>query len=89
MRLIASPDGADGSVKIHADAKIFATLLNSGERIERTLAQEGYAYVHVARGNVSLNGTPLHAGDGAMLTGEEQLVLDQGQNAEVLVFELE
>jgi hypothetical protein len=88
LRLIASPDGADGSVKIHADAKMFAALLDGGERIERTLAQDGHAYVHIARGNVSLNGTPLHPGDGAMLTGEEQLIFDQGQNAEVLVFEL-
>lgn len=88
LRLIASPDGADGSVKIHADAKIFATLLSGDERVEQTLAQDGHAYVHVASGNASLNGIPLHAGDGAMLTGEDRLVLDQGQNAEVLVFEL-
>ncbi len=89
LRLIASPDGAEGSVKIHADAKMFAALLDSAEKLERTLAQGAYAYVHIARGNVSLNGTPLHGGDGAMLTGEEQLIFDQGKNAEVLVFELE
>ncbi len=88
LRLVASPDGADGSVKIHADAKIFATLLSGSERVEQTLAQDMHAYVHVASGNVSLNGTPLYAGDGAMLTGEERLILDKGQNAEVLVFEL-
>ncbi len=88
LRLVASPDGADGSVKIHADAKIFATLLSDGERVEQRLAQDRHAYVHIASGNVSLNGTPLYAGDGAMLTGEERLVLDKGQNAEVLVFEL-
>jgi hypothetical protein len=89
LRLIASPDGAEGSVKIHADAKMFATLLDGPDRIERTLAPGRHAYVHVARGAVSLNGTPLHPGDGAMLTGEEQLIFDQGKNAEVLVFELE
>ncbi len=89
LRLIASPDGAEGSVKIHADAKMFAALLDSAEKLERTLAQGAYAYVHIARGHVSLNGTPLHGGDGAMLTGEEQLIFDQGKNAEVLVFELE
>jgi hypothetical protein len=89
LRLIASPDGAEGSVKIHADAKMFATLLDGLDRIERTLAPGRHAYVHVARGAVSLNGTPLHPGDGAMLTGEEQLIFDQGKNAEVLVFELE
>jgi len=89
LRLIASPDGADGSVKIHADAKMYATLLDGDERVERTFAQDVHAYVHVARGNASLNDTPLRAGDGAMLSGEERLILDQGQNAEVLVFELE
>lgn len=89
LRLIASPDGAEGSVKIHTDAKMFAALLDGAEKIERTLAQGAYAYVHIARGAVSLNGTPLHGGDGAMLRGEERLVLDQGENAEVLVFELE
>ena len=68
---------------------MFAALLDGGERVERHLAQDEHAYVHIASGNVSLNGTPLYAGDGAMLTGEERLVLDQGQNAEVLVFELE
>jgi hypothetical protein len=88
LRLIASPDGADASVKIHADAKLFATLLDGDESIERTLAQGGHMYVHIARGNVSLNGTALHPGDGAMVTGEEQLTLDHAQKAEVLVFEL-
>ena len=88
LRLIASPDGADGSVKIHADAKMFATLLDEDESIERTLAQGGHMYIHIARGNVSLNGTALHPGDGAMVTGEEQLTLDHAQKAEVLVFEL-
>ncbi|WP_342707150.1 pirin family protein [Nitrosovibrio tenuis] len=88
LRLIASPDGSDGSVTIHADAKMYGALLDGSERVERALAQDSDAYVHVARGNVSVNGTPLNPGDGAMLTGEERLVLDQGQNAEVLVFEL-
>lgn len=88
LRLIASPDGADASVKIHADAKLFATLLDGDESIERTLAQGGHIYVHIARGNVSLNGTALHPGDGAIVTGEEQLTLDHAQKAEVLVFEL-
>ena len=88
LRLIASPDGADGSVIIHADAKMFAALLDGNEQVEHRLAQGSYIYVHVARGDVALNDTPLQAGDGAMLTGGERVMLAQGRNAEVLVFEL-
>ena len=88
LRLIASPDGADGSVIIHADAKMFAALLDGNEQVEHPLAQDSYIYVHVARGDVALNDTPLQAGDGAMLTGGERVMLAQGRNAEVLVFEL-
>jgi redox-sensitive bicupin YhaK (pirin superfamily) len=88
LRLIASPDGTDGSVTIHSDAKMFAVLLDAGEQVEHPLAQDSYVYVHVARGDVALNDTPLQSGDGAMLAGGERVVLSQGRNAEVLVFEL-
>jgi redox-sensitive bicupin YhaK (pirin superfamily) len=88
LRLIASPDGADGSVKIHADVKLFAGLVDGGERVERTVAQSCFVYVHVARGSISVNGTLLRAGDAARLADENSLVLDQGEKAEVLVFEL-
>ena len=88
LRLIASPDGTDGSVTIHADAKMSATLLDAGERLEEVISRNRFYYIHVARGSASLNGSPLAAGDAAMLTGEDRLVLDQGHEAEVLVFEL-
>jgi len=88
LRLIASPDGIDGSVTIHSDAKMFAVLLEAGEQVEHPLAQDSYVYVHVARGDVALNDTPLQSGDGAMLAGGERVVLAKGRNAEVLVFEL-
>lgn len=88
LRLIASPDGAVGSVKIHADAKMFAGLVEGGDRVEHTVGNDRYIYVHVARGAVSFNGTILQAGDGAKITGENHLILDQGQKAEVLVLEL-
>ena len=88
LRLIASPDGTDGSVTIHSDAKMFAVLLDGSEQVEHPLAQDSYVYVHVARGDVALNDTPLQAGDGAMLAGGERVMLAQGRNAEVLVFEL-
>ena len=88
LRLIASPDGADGSVKIHADAKMFAGLVDGGDRVEHAVENGRYIYVHVARGAVSLNGAVLQAGDGAKITDENHLILEQGQKAEVLVFEL-
>ena len=88
LRLIASPDGADGSVKIHADVKLFAGLVDGCERVERIVAQACFVYVHIARGSISVNGTLLRAGDAARLAGENSLVLDQGEKAEVLVFEL-
>ena len=86
--LIASPDGADGSVRIHADAKMFAALMDTGERIERVIAKDCFVYVHVARGRVSLNGIPLRVGDAARFTEESLLVLDHAEKSEVLVFEL-
>lgn len=88
LRLVASPDGLDGAVKIHADARMFAGLVDAGERIGHPIAKDCSLYVHVARGSVLLNGIPLQAGDAAMLTGESHLVVDQGEKAEVLVFEL-
>jgi redox-sensitive bicupin YhaK (pirin superfamily) len=88
LRLVASPDGSDGAVKIHADARMFAGLVDAGERIGHPIAKDCSLYVHVARGSVLLNGLPLQAGDAAMLTGESHLVVDQGEKAEVLVFEL-
>ena len=88
LRLVASSDGAEGSVKIHADVKMFAGLLDAAEKVERTIAKDGFVYVYVARGSVLLNGTNLHEGDAAMLTDESHLLLDQGDKAEVLVFEL-
>jgi quercetin 2,3-dioxygenase len=88
LRLVASPDGLDGAVKIHADARMFAGLVDAGERIGHPIAKDCSLYVHVARGSVLLNGIPLQAGDAAMLTGESHLVVEQGEKAEVLVFEL-
>jgi redox-sensitive bicupin YhaK (pirin superfamily) len=88
LRLIASQDGADESVTIHSDARMSAALIDADERIEEVLSTDRSYYVHIARGSASLNGAPLAAGDAAMLTGEKNLILDQGRAAEVLVFEL-
>lgn len=88
LRLVASPDGRDGSVTIHADASLRAGLFNGAERAELALDARRLTYVHVARGSVSANGEKLAAGDAALIADESKLVLDQGDRAEVLVFDL-
>jgi len=88
MRLVASPDGAEDSLHLHQDARMYVTLLDGDEAIEQALNPTRRAYVHVARGDVEVNGEKLAAGDAAMLTSEKQLTLRNGRNAEVLTFDL-
>jgi redox-sensitive bicupin YhaK (pirin superfamily) len=88
LRLVASPDGRDGSVTIHADAAIRAGLFDGAERAELALDPQRIAYVHMARGQITANGQLLKAGDALTLAGETGLVLEGGDNAEVLVFDL-
>ena len=88
LRLVASPDGAHGSVTIHADAALYAGLLDGADRVQTTLDPARKAYVHLVRGALRANGQALHAGDALMLQDENQLTLDQAVDAEVLVFDL-
>ncbi|MET0267544.1 MAG: pirin family protein [Duganella sp.] len=88
LRLIASGDGRDGSVLIHQDASLFATILGSGDAVQHTLANGRLAYVHVIRGTVTVNGTPLKDGDALKITAENLVTLEQALDAEVLVFDL-
>jgi redox-sensitive bicupin YhaK (pirin superfamily) len=88
LRLVASPDGRDGAVTIHADASIHAGLFDGGERAEVALDPQRKTYVHLVRGQLSVNGQVLTGGDAAKLSGESHLVLADGQDAEVLVFDL-
>jgi len=88
LRLVASPDGSDGSVTIHQDARIYATLLDGAERASHALAPGRKAYVHVARGALTVNGTPLAAGDALKVTEISEIVLEQGAGAEALLFDL-
>ena len=88
LRLVASPDGRDGSVTLHADASISAALVDGDEAIERTLDPKRRTYVQVVRGSVDVNDQRLDAGDAAALTGEPSLRLSGGAAAEVLVFDL-
>lgn len=88
LRLVASSDGRDGSVTVHADAALYAGLFDSGESARLRLDPARKAYVHLVRGELAANGQSLAAGDALKLAGETELVLDQGQGAEVLVFDL-
>jgi quercetin 2,3-dioxygenase len=88
LRLIASPDGRDGSVLIHQDAYVYAALVDGDERVERALSAERRAYVHIARGRASVNGKRLQQGDALQLVAETAIVIEQGEGAEVLVFDL-
>lgn len=89
LRLIASPGGRDGSVRIHQNASIHAALLEAGDApVAHDLAPGRRAYVHVARGRLSVNGVELSAGDAATVDGEARVVLSDAEKAEALVFDL-
>jgi len=88
LRLIASPDGAEGSVKIHQDARLYAALMDGADALEHEMAPDRRAYVHVIRGDVEVNGQPLSGGDAIKLTREARVTLAKATNAEVLLFDL-
>lgn len=88
LRLIASPDGDDGSVLIHQDAKLYVGLFNGDEAASLPIAAGRLVYVHVARGSVEVNGTALKSGDALKLREVELIEIAKGDNAEVLVFDM-
>lgn len=88
LRLVASPDGAEGSVRLHQDARLYAGWFDGTEAARLPLAAGRLAYVHAVRGAVAVNGRQLAAGDAAKLSGEEEVRIEGGRQAEVLVFDL-
>lgn len=88
LRLVASPDGADGSVTLNADAAMYAGLFDGSERASIELDPARKAYVHLVRGEIEVNGERLAGGDAAVMDGETALHLANGRDAEVLVFDL-
>lgn len=88
LRLIASKDAADGSVKLHADAKVYATLLDGAQRASLQLGEARHGWLHVARGQVTVNGQRLSHGDGASFAAGARIDLSDGAGAEVLLFDL-
>ncbi len=88
LRLLASSDGRDGSLKVWQDVDFYGALLDGEEQIHYSIAEGRRAYVHVARGEGTLNGQRLVAGDGAKIADESELALTHGQGAEILLFDL-
>ena len=88
LRLVASPDGDQGSVTIHADARLYAGLFDADQSAQLTLGPNRKSYVHLVRGELDVNGQRLTTGDAALLADETQLTLAHGKDAEVLVFDL-
>ncbi len=88
LRLVASPDGREGSVTIHADARLYAGLFDGAEAAELDLAPGRLVYVHLVRGRLNVNGHTLYGGDALLVQHENQLAFDSGADAEVLVFDL-
>lgn len=88
LRLVASPDGADGSITINADARVYAGLFESDETAELSLADGRHGWVHVARGKVRINGQEVSSGDGVALSGEPLIRVEGVDSGEVLVFDL-
>ncbi len=88
LRLVASNDGGQGSVTVHADASVYAGLFDGPEAASLALNPARKSYVHLVRGALEVNGQKLASGDAALLSGESQLDLAQGVDAEVLVFDL-
>lgn len=88
LRLIVSGNGADGSVRLNQDARVYAGLFNGGERADLEVTIGRRTYVHLVRGKITVNGTPLSAGDAVTNTDVSHIELRDGTDAEVLVFDL-
>ena len=88
LRLVASPDGQNGSVTVHSDVMLYAGLFDGGESAELALEGGRHAWIHVARGKVKINGRELSAGDGASLSDEKTVKVEGIDGGEVLVFDL-
>lgn len=88
LRLVISPEGGEGSLSVYQDARVYAGCFDGAESAVLELADQRYAYVHVARGSLEVNGQRMAAGDGARIRNERKLEFAAGEDAEVLVFDL-
>lgn len=88
LRLVASPDGREGSVTIHQDARMYAGLFDEGERASFDVPKGRGAWLHVARGSVDVNGTALEAGDAVAFENAETIAIAGKKKGEVILFDL-
>jgi redox-sensitive bicupin YhaK (pirin superfamily) len=88
LRLIASNDGRDDSVKLHQDVSLFASILSEGQEVERAMDPTRYAWIQVARGSITVNGEDAAQGDGVVVVAESNLTIRAQEPAEVLLFDL-
>jgi redox-sensitive bicupin YhaK (pirin superfamily) len=88
LRLIVSPDGREGSLSIHQDAFVYASVVDPDEALEHAIEPGRHAWVHVARGNVVINGIEMGGGDGAGISGESEIKITGVNRGELLLFDL-
>jgi redox-sensitive bicupin YhaK (pirin superfamily) len=88
LQLIISSDGQDGSISVYQDAKVYAGLFDGDESTQLELNPDRYAYIHVAKGELEINGYRFYAGDGARIRKEHTLTFSKGNQSEVLLFDL-
>jgi hypothetical protein len=88
LKLIASHEGSEGSLKIHQDVKVYDSVLKAGDEVSYPLGAERHAWVQVIKGEVTVNGTPLREGDGAAASSEASLNIKASEEAEIILFDL-
>ena len=88
LRLVASPDAADGSLLIHQDARIYLSRISPGHAVTHPIQTGRYAWLQVLRGSVNVNGTKLDTSDGAAISNETELTIQANENAEIMLFDL-
>jgi quercetin 2,3-dioxygenase len=88
LRLLASPDGADGSLVVHQDARIYGGLFHEAQRVELELAKDRRAFLHLVRGSIAVNDTRLNVGDGVKISPPGGVILQHGRDADLIVFDL-
>jgi hypothetical protein len=88
LHLVAARDGREGAITVHQDVDLYAAVLEPNQRVAYTLQSQRYAWVQVARGEITLNGLPLDKGDGAAISDETDIVIEATTDAEILLFDL-
>ena len=88
LRLIASSDGRDGSVLVHQDVNIFASIMTDDDKLNYQISSGRTAYLHLIKGHISVNGQTLSSGDALKVVNESELTIDEPDNAEFLLFDL-